>query len=194
MFGHTGTYSRNLESEASAATCFSQRRQVVAKRASSCSHQSWTRVLEFMAILVIGPVSWISSTIASGKEPVGGSWRLWMFCRQFIVVSVQDYWSYEFLGHCFGVHEQDVIFVCRRGSLDVMCSTIQDSQKGVGAHEDIFGAFKVDACCTTAWLTNIGVSIIASSLTWISHWCSSWAAERVLTYALSCFTCDSPLV
>ena len=39
-----------------------------AERASNCSHQSWTRVLEVMSSSVIGPVSWSSSAIAYGKE------------------------------------------------------------------------------------------------------------------------------
>ena len=55
-----------------------------------------------------------------------------------------------------------MIFVHGRGSLDVMCSTVQDSQKAAGAHADIFAAFKVGACCRTA---GAGVSMVVSSLT-----------------------------
>ena len=63
---------------------------------------------------------------------------------------MRDYQPDEFEVIVSRVHEQDVILVHGRGSLDVICSIVQDSQKAAGAHANIFGAFKVGACCRFA--------------------------------------------
>ena len=86
-------------------------------------------MLEFMSILVIGPMSCSSSTIAFGKEPVvvddygcplDNSFLL--LCKPINRLSSSV--------NILGVHEEDVLFVHGRGSLDVMSSTISRFKHG----------------------------------------------------------------